>query len=231
MKRLRSEISGLQETRVLGALEEGLRAAAKQQTSLARRWYDDGAAFEEQGERPASALFHRGPSGLAAAEASEAELAVASWLGCLPRGVRGLLVLTDAAEALTHEAPRRLLERLLNRHRGLHLLVTLTKKPGEELPHFPAFRNVEQYEVVTLPAIDEREAAEAFVSQIVRRGQDRLLGPLSHEEALKRLQGEKLLRGCDQLTKVLQKVDEVTVADQPLFSQDSLELSTRTPLR
>jgi len=229
VKRLRSEISGLQETRVLGALEEGLRAAAKQQASLARRWYDDGAAIEGQGERPASALLHRG---LAVAEASEAELAVASWLNCLPRGVRGLLVLTDAAEALTHEAPRRLLERLLNRHRGLHLLVTLTKKPGEELPHFPAFRNVEQYDVVSLPAIDEREAAEAFVSQLVRRGQDRLLGPLSQEEALKRLQGEKILRGCDQLTKVLQKVDEVTVADQPLFSQDSSELSMRTtPLR
>ncbi|CAE7235791.1 Carns1, partial [Symbiodinium sp. CCMP2592] len=72
----------------------------------------------------------------------------------------------------------------------------------------------------------------AFVSQLVRRGQDRLLGPLSQEEALKRLQGEKLLRGCDQLTKVLQKVDEVTVADQPLFSQDSSEHSVRTtPLR
>eukprot|EP00439_Symbiodinium_sp_Y106_P036667 s1405_g4.t1 len=463
VKRLRSEISGLQETRVLGALEEGLRAAAKQQDGRV------GLGFQ----------------------ASEAELAVASWLNCLPPGVRGLLVLTDAAEALTHEAPRRLLERLLNRHRGLHLLVTLTKKPGEELcpsrhllgsnqglpemdslihqvrssliseelgmriaayshaaekasrrgldreraaagqsphesgstmsPHLgakaplpespsgarpkPAASDIsplllddvgddpvddnkrvleevastsrrlfdspecergacaenakhqiqkaagihhgsaerlwrsssdhppspsetvassawslrsrryrsgnplssqhletlqsfaEQQQLqerrdynarnfrkalagvgivvpvastkalteasgptlvtpqrrrprvtttpekdrwddrtccartfdglplrpvrqVSLPAIDEREAAEAFVSQLVRRGQDRLLGPLSQEEALKRLQGEKILRGCDQLTKVLQKVDEVTVADQPLFSQD-----------
>ncbi|OLQ03326.1 Carnosine synthase 1 [Symbiodinium microadriaticum] len=82
---------------------------------------------------------------------------------------------------------------------------------------------------VTLPAIDEREAAEAFVSQIVRRGQDRLLGPLSHEEALKRLQGEKLLRGCDQLTKVLQKVDEVTVADQGLTFCSHHGTSARPP--
>ncbi|CAE7030185.1 unnamed protein product [Symbiodinium natans] len=139
--RLRSEISGVQELRVLGALEEGLRAAAKQQVALVRRWYD-GTTQEERG-RPASAHVR---GGTAAAEASEAELAIASWLSCLPAGVRGLLVLTDAAEVLTRDAPRRLLERLLNRHKGLHLLVTLVKKPGEELPHIRAFKNVEQYD-------------------------------------------------------------------------------------
>lgn len=227
VNRLRREVSGLRhsdtlpdedELRFARSLAEALRNAAAKQMSLVQRWYKTEVALGA----PNLISSARGDG----EDLGAADAAVAAWVRLIPQG-RGLIVLQDGFEYITRDGPRRLLARLLRRHKGLHMLVTLAKNPGqaqgvwEERPLPLLSPQVSELaRVVPLEKLSDQEAAKVFVSMLLRRGQDRLLNGLSKEQAVELLQEEKLLRNCrGQLTEVLSVVDEVISAQIPLFER------------
>eukprot|EP00931_Biecheleriopsis_adriatica_P074463 TRINITY_DN48514_c0_g1_i1.p1 TRINITY_DN48514_c0_g1~~TRINITY_DN48514_c0_g1_i1.p1 ORF type:complete len:1799 (-),score=442.55 TRINITY_DN48514_c0_g1_i1:199-5595(-) len=170
---------------------------------------------------------------------TEAEAAVAAWMQALPAGARALLVLLEGGEYMSQEAPRQLLTRMLRKHPGLHLLVTLSneeslppqseqpkaqEQPPPPLPSALALLPSLSPQVselgrpVSLPPLSDREAAEAFVSVLLSRQQGRALGGLSRQEALPRLEQHEVISKCKgQLCKVIGAAEAAASSPTPLL--------------
>eukprot|EP00913_Durusdinium_trenchii_P002489 g2301.t1 len=208
--------------RCRNSLEEGLKAAAAKQVALVQRWYN--AEMALGGPQMVSSARGEGLDVLAAA----ADSAVAMWLRAVPQG-KGLLVLQDGLDYMTRDGPRRLLARLLCRHKGLHLLVTLSRKGSQAqgLDEKPLSPHVTELgRVVPLPSLSHHEAAQVFVSLLYRRGQDRLLNGLTRDKAVELLQDEKLLRNCKgQLGEVLSAARAVDIQQSMEQAVEALEKS------
>jgi len=165
-------------------LEDALYAAATKQAELASRWYKTRGAVS-------GSVLEANP----AADETETEAAVASWLSAIPSGSRALLVLLDGSKYLKHDAPRELLRRLLRTFSALHLLLTAKSQADAEVaPIDPHVRELPR--VVEVPAMSQREAAEVFHAVITRRRPCRLLRSMGKDAAIAMLQDHDAIRCC-----------------------------------
>merc|ERR1712048_218159 len=135
-----------------------------------------------------------------------------------PNG-RALLVLVDGAKFLAHDAPRDLLRRLLRKHPGLYLLVTVTVPPrsGVDDAEAAAARAAmvapskpldpqqvsELPKMVPLQRLSDRETADVFFSAMMRSQQgrplSRLLAQMGRKQSVGALEKHPVIIACKGL--------------------------------